>query len=58
MRSRWDLWEKARVKENLHERWYTKFRDDITDKTTGSQVGGGRVENITIFIRSDQNGHD
>ena len=29
-----------------------------TDEKTGCGDGGGRVEDVTIFIRSDKNGQD
>ena len=29
-----------------------------TDEKTGGGDGGGRVEDVAIFIRSDQNGQD
>ena len=31
---------------------------DGTDEKTGGGDGGGRVEDVTIFIRSDKNGQD
>ena len=30
--------------------------DDDTDEKTGGRDGGGRVEDVTIFVRSDING--
>ena len=32
--------------------------DSGTDEKTGGGDGGGRVEDVTIFIRSDKNGQD
>ena len=32
--------------------------DGGTDEKTGGGDGGGRGEDVTIFIRSDQNGQD
>ena len=32
--------------------------DDSTEVKTGGGDGGGRVEDVTIFIRSDTNGQD
>ena len=32
--------------------------DGGTDEKTGGGDGGGRVEDVTIFIRSDKNGQD
>ena len=32
--------------------------DSGTDEKTGGGDGGGRVEDVAIFIRSDKNGHD
>ena len=32
--------------------------DSGTDKKTGGRDGGGRVEDVTIFIRSDKNGQN
>ena len=32
--------------------------DGGTDEKTGGGDGGGRVEDVTICIRSDKNGHD
>ena len=32
--------------------------DGGTDEKTGGLDGGGRVEDVTILVRSDKNGHD
>ena len=32
--------------------------DSGTDEKTGGGDGGGRVEHVAIFIRSDKNGQD
>ena len=32
--------------------------DSGTDETTGGGDGGGRVEDVAIFILSDKNGQD
>ena len=32
--------------------------DSGTDEKTGGGDGGGRVEDVAIFIRSDKNGQD
>ena len=32
--------------------------DSSTDEKTGGRDGGGRVEDVAIFIRSDKNGQD
>ena len=34
------------------------IRDSGTYEKTGGGDGGGRVEDVAIFIRSDQNGQD
>ena len=32
--------------------------DDTDEKTGGGRDGGGRAEDVTIFVRSDNNGQD
>ena len=32
--------------------------DDTDEKTGGGRGGGGRAEDVTIFVRSDNNGQD
>ena len=37
---------------------YIYVGDSGTDEKTGGRDGGGRVEDVAIFIRSDKNGQD
>ena len=47
------------VKKRVQAGWNGWRRGDGgTDEKTGGGDGGGRVEDVTIFIRADENGQD
>ena len=41
---------------NKRYREYVRVGDGCSDEMTGGVEGGGRVEDVTICIRSDKNG--
>ena len=48
----------ARVKGGSEASNLVWVGDSGTDEKTGGEDGGGRVEDVAIFIRSDNNGQD